>query len=44
MPCPALLGAETLDERLVSDTLDLVLKHEADVEKARPALRELGAL
>jgi len=40
----ALLGAETLDERLVSDTLDLVLKHESDVEKARPALRELGAL
>jgi MoxR-like ATPase len=38
----ALLGAETLDERLVSDTLDLVLKYEADVEKARPALRELG--
>ncbi len=38
-----LLGAETLDERLVSDTLDLVLKHEVDVTKARPKLRELVA-
>jgi MoxR-like ATPase len=36
----ALLGAETLDERLVSETLALVLKHEADLEKARPRLRD----
>jgi MoxR-like ATPase len=36
----ALLGAETLDERLVSETLNLVLKHEADLEKARPRLRD----
>jgi MoxR-like ATPase len=40
----ALLGAETLDERLVSETLDLVLKYEADVEKARPRLREITAV
>jgi MoxR-like ATPase len=40
----ALLGAEALDERLVAETLDLVLKHEVDVEKARPKLRDvLGA-
>jgi MoxR-like ATPase len=38
-----LLGAETLDERLVSDTLDLVLKYEVDVAKARPKLRDLLA-
>ena len=38
-----LLGAETLEERLVSDTLDLVLKYEVDVAKARPKLRELVA-
>src|SRR3990172_4423559 len=31
----ALLGAESLDESLVSDTLALVLKYESDVEKAR---------
>jgi len=37
----ALLGAERLDERLVADTLDLVLKHEVDVEKARPRIREI---
>ncbi len=40
----ALLGAETLQEGLVSDTLNLVLKYEADVEKARPALREITAV
>src|SRR5918912_1956618 len=39
----ALLGAEVLDERLVSETLDLVLKYEADVEKARPKLRDIVA-
>jgi MoxR-like ATPase len=32
----ALLGAESLDESVVSDTLDLVLKYEADVEQVRP--------
>ena len=36
----ALLGAETLDERFLSETLALVLKHEADLEKARPRLRD----
>jgi MoxR-like ATPase len=39
----AILGAETLDEGLVSETLDLVLKYEADVEKVRPKLREVVA-
>jgi len=39
----ALLGAETLDERLVSETLDLVLKHEVDAEKARLKLRDVVA-
>jgi MoxR-like ATPase len=37
----ALLGAEALDEKVVSETLDLVLKYEADVEKARPKLRDI---
>jgi MoxR-like ATPase len=37
----ALLGAEVLDEEVVSETLDLVLKYEADVEKARPKLRDI---
>ena len=37
----ALLGAGVLDEKLVSETLDLVLKYEADVEKARPKLRDI---
>jgi MoxR-like ATPase len=37
----ALLGAEVLDEQVVSDTLDLVLKYEADVAKARPKLRDI---
>jgi len=36
----ALLGAETLDEPVVSETLSLVLKHEADLEKVRPRLRD----
>jgi MoxR-like ATPase len=39
----ALLGAESLDERLVSETLDLVIKYEADAEKVRPKLREIVA-
>jgi MoxR-like ATPase len=38
-----LLGADVLDEKLVSETLDLVLKYEADVEKARPKLRDIVA-
>ncbi|MFL5262597.1 MAG: AAA family ATPase [Anaeromyxobacteraceae bacterium] len=37
----ALLGAGVLEEKLVSETLDLVLKYEADVEKARPKLRDI---
>ncbi len=39
----ALLGAESLDEKLVSETLDLVIKYEADAEKVRPKLREIVA-
>jgi MoxR-like ATPase len=39
----ALLGAGVLEDRVVADTLDLVLKYEADVEKVRPKLRELVA-
>jgi len=38
-----LMGAETLDEKVVGETLDLVLKYESDVEKARPRLREIVA-
>jgi MoxR-like ATPase len=38
-----LLGAEALDDGLVKDTLDLVLKYESDVEKVRPRLREIVA-
>jgi len=38
----ALLGAGTLDARLVQDTLSLVLKHEADVERVRGKLREIA--
>jgi MoxR-like ATPase len=37
----AVLGAESLDEKLVSETLDLVIKYEADAEKVRPKLREI---
>ena len=39
----ALLGAESLEEKVVSETLDLVIKYEADAEKARPKLREIVA-
>ncbi len=35
------MGAESLDERVVSQTLDLLLKHEADVEKVKGRLREV---
>jgi MoxR-like ATPase len=38
-----LLGADALEDRLVADTLDLVLKYESDVEKARPKLRDIVA-
>ena len=36
-----LLGAESLDEKLVSATLDLILKYQSDAEKVRPRLRDL---
>jgi MoxR-like ATPase len=39
----ALLGAETLDERVVSDTLDLIIKYEADAEKVRSKMRDIVA-
>ena len=39
----AVLGAESLEPQLVSDTLSVVLKHESDVEKARGKLRDLAA-
>jgi MoxR-like ATPase len=38
----ALLGAGTLDARLVQETLSLVLKHEADVERVKGKLREIA--
>jgi len=38
----ALLGAGSLDPRLVEETLSLVLKHEADVERVRAKLREIA--
>jgi MoxR-like ATPase len=40
------LGANALDARVVSDTLNVLLKHEADVEAARPRAAEVarGAL
>ncbi len=37
-----LMGAEVLDARVVSETLDLVLKYEVDVDKARPRLHEIA--
>jgi MoxR-like ATPase len=36
-----LLQAARLDERLVSETLNLLLKYEADVERAREKIREV---
>jgi MoxR-like ATPase len=39
----ALLGAESLEEKLVSETLDLVIKYESDAEKVRPKLRDIVA-
>jgi MoxR-like ATPase len=38
----AVLGAEALEPALVEETLSLVLKHEADVEKARGRLRDIA--
>jgi MoxR-like ATPase len=38
----AVLGAEALEPRVVEETLSLVLKHEADAEKARGRLREIA--
>jgi MoxR-like ATPase len=39
----ALLNAETLSPQLVSETLNLVLKHQSDVEKAREKISQLAA-
>jgi MoxR-like ATPase len=38
----AVLGAETLDPAVVDQTLSLVVKHEADAQKARTRLRDLA--
>jgi MoxR-like ATPase len=38
----AVLGAEALEPAVVDETLSLVLKHEADVEKARARLRDIA--
>ncbi|MFT3707745.1 MAG: MoxR family ATPase [Archangium sp.] len=38
----ALLNADTLSGELVAQTLNLVLKHEADVDKAKPHLHSLA--
>ncbi|PZR13907.1 MAG: ATPase [Archangium gephyra] len=38
-----LLNADTLSTDLVAQTLNLVLKHEADVEKTKPVLHTLAA-
>ncbi|MGV3621134.1 MAG: AAA family ATPase [Archangium sp.] len=38
-----LLNADTLSTELISQTLNLVLKHEADVEKTKPVLHTLAA-
>jgi len=38
----ALLNAESLDPRLVASTLNLVLKHEGDIEKARAHLSHIA--
>ena len=37
----ALLNADTLSPQLVAQTLNLVLKHESDVEKVKPQLNTL---
>jgi MoxR-like ATPase len=36
-----LLGAESLEERVVSETLDLIIKYEADAEKVRSKMRDI---
>ena len=38
-----LLGARSLEPQLVSDTLNLLLKHQGDAEKARPRAREIAS-
>jgi MoxR-like ATPase len=38
----ALLNADTLSGELVAQTLNLVLKHESDVDKAKPHLHTLA--
>jgi MoxR-like ATPase len=38
-----ILNAQTLDQRLVEDTLNLILKYEGDIERAREKLPELTA-
>jgi MoxR-like ATPase len=37
-----ILGAEALDERVVSETLNVLLKHEADLAAARPRAGEVS--
>ena len=37
-----ILNADVLSVELVSSTLNLVLKHQADIEKAKPHLREIA--
>ncbi|HEY2743662.1 MAG TPA: MoxR family ATPase [Polyangia bacterium] len=38
-----ILNAQTLDEALVEDTLNLILKYEGDIERAREKISELTA-
>jgi hypothetical protein len=37
-----ILGAASLDERIVNDTLNVLLKHEADLAAARPRAGEVS--
>jgi MoxR-like ATPase len=38
-----ILNAQTLDQKLVDETLNLILKYEGDIERAREKLPELTA-
>ena len=38
-----ILNAQTLDQQLVEDTLNLILKYEGDIERAREKISELTA-
>jgi MoxR-like ATPase len=38
----AILNADVLSVELVASTLNLVLKHQGDIEKAQPHLREIA--